>query len=392
MHHPLVRALAALLFLFCLPSLPVAAAPAHIDASRSHAQTGWWELRLALALDRAVPYRLTLRADPPRLVVELNDADLSAFDPRGLIGGGLLDARVEKAGNGVARLVLTLDRPRVVTEALLSPANPVLRLRLSPAGPEVFASAARPDVVGPTQTAPLPRGSGATYVMLDPGHGGIDPGAEHGGTNEARLMLAFALELRDVLEAAGFTVGLTREEDVFVPLETRISRAHAVGADVFLSLHADALAEGQASGATVYTLSTAASDRASAALAERHDRTDILAGVNLNGHDDRIAQVLVDLARTDTGPRAEHLADALVAAIGSGAGPLYKTPRRAAGFSVLKSPSMPSVLIELGYLSNPADFARIANPDWRARMAEAIATGLAVWQQDDAVAAVLRRR
>ncbi|KFI31975.1 N-acetylmuramoyl-L-alanine amidase [Haematobacter massiliensis] len=392
MHHPLIRALAALILLFCLPTLPLAAAPAHIDPGRSHAQAGWWELRLALALDRAVPYRLTLRADPPRLVVELRDADLSTFDPRILVGSGLQDARVERAGNRWARLVLTLDRPRMVTEALLSPADPVLRLRLSPVRAEVFAAAVGAETGEPTQTAPPSRLTRAAYVMLDPGHGGIDPGAEHGGTNEARLMLLFAVELREVLEAAGFTVSLTREEDVFVPLETRISRAHLAGADVFLSLHADALAEGQASGATVYTLSSSASDRASAALAERHDRTDILAGVNLSGHDDRIAQVLVDLARTDTGPRSEQLADALVAAIGSGAGPLYKTPRRAAGFSVLKSPSIPSVLIELGYLSTPADFARIANPAWRAQMAASIAAGLSVWQQDDAAAAVLRRK
>ncbi len=127
-------------------------------------------------------------------------------------------------------------------------------------------------------------------------------------------MLTFARELKEALvRDGGRHVVMTREEDVFVPLETRISIARAAGADVFLSLHADALAEGEAVGATIYTLSDEASDEASATLAERHDRDDLLAGVDLTEQDDLVAGVLMDMARTETAPRTDRLAEALVA-------------------------------------------------------------------------------
>ena len=139
-------------------------------------------------------------------------------------------------------------------------------------------------------------------VMLDPGHGGIDPGAENRGIKEADLMLLLARELKDTLLRTGdYDVLLTREADVFVSLEDRVRLAHQRGADVFISLHADALAHGVAHGARIFTLSDAASDAASAALAERHDRLDILSGIDLNGADDVVTDVLLDLARLETG-------------------------------------------------------------------------------------------
>lgn len=384
--------LAALAAVFLIPVVSAGAgAPVRVDPVHTFVEKGWRKLDLSIALSEAVPYRLTLLADPPRLAIDLRGVDLGAFNPDQLRADEV-SATVEPAPAGWSRLVLRLDRPRLVAEALLSPDDPVLRVKLAPASDKEFAARAQPapgPVLSPRIDAGRPQ---RLLVMLDPGHGGIDPGAEHGGTNEARLMLTFATELRALLEAAGYDVAQTRDTDVFIPLESRISRAHEAGAGVFMSLHADALAEGQATGATVYTLSEAASDRASAQLAERHDRDDIISGVDLKGHDDGIARILVDLARTDTRPRSEALADELVAAIGAGAGPLYKTPRRGAGFSVLKSPSIPSVLVELGYLSNPADFARISDPAWRARMARAIVGGLDVWTGRDAGTAALRRR
>lgn len=141
-------------------------------------------------------------------------------------------------------------------------------------------------------------------VALDPGHGGINSAAERDGYSEARLMMVFARELKEVLlRDGGFKVSLTREDDSFVPLETRISIADMAKAQVFLALHADALAEGEAVGAIVYTLADDASDKASATLAERHTRDDLLAGIDLSQQDDEVATVLMDMARAQTTPR-----------------------------------------------------------------------------------------
>jgi N-acetylmuramoyl-L-alanine amidase len=229
-------------------------------------------------------------------------------------------------------------------------------------------------------------------VVLDPGHGGIDPGAERDGHTEADLMLTFARVLKEeFLRQGGALVVLTRDEDGFVPLETRISIARAAGAHVFLSLHADALAEGQASGATLYTLSDEASDKAAAKLAERHDRDDLLAGVDLTDQDDLVAQVLMDMARTETAPRIDRLAGALEGAIKAEGLPMHRRPRQAGGFSVLKSPDIPSVLIELGFLSSSRDMRRLTDPEWRARMARAIRAGVMAWAAEDAALATLPR-
>ena len=147
---------------------------------------------------------------------------------------------------------------------------------------------------------------------------------------------------------------------------------------MFLSLHADAIAEGRASGATIYTLSDTASDEASRKLAERHDRDDLLAGVDLSAQDDVVAGVLMDLARAETGPRSDRLADALVAGLGATVG-LHKRPHLQADFSVLKSPDSPSALIELGFLSSDKDRARLNDPAWRARAQAGIRDALTAW-------------
>ncbi len=203
----------------------------------------------------------------------------------------------------------------------------------------------------------------------------------------------FARELRDGLRrAGGFEVVLTRDDDVFVPLEARQSIARTAGADVFISLHADALAEGRASGATIYTLSETASDIASEKLAERHDRADLLAGVDLSDQDDVVAGVLMDLARTETAPRSDRLADALVAGLDQSIGNLHKRPRLEASFSVLKAADIPAVLIELGFMSSERDLDNLRDADWRARAAAGVRDALRAWVVADAAEASLLRQ
>ena len=280
----------------------------------------------------------------------------------------------------------------------------LLRLRLAPTSPEAFAAAAgappsavfRETRAAPTVRRPAhPRAATRPMVVLDPGHGGIDPGAEAGGLVESHLVLGFARDLKERLLRTGLAdVALTRDEDVFVPLETRITLARQAGADLFVSLHADALAEGtgSASGATIYTLSREASDAASQALAERHNRDDLLAGIDLSETEDEIALVLMDLARRETAPRSEALAGAIVAGFREAGVKVNSRPHRAAAFSVLKSPDFPSVLVEIGFLSSARDRARLADPEWRAKAAQGLSDALVAWIAEDAAQARLVRQ
>jgi N-acetylmuramoyl-L-alanine amidase len=347
---------------------------------------------ITLAISQPVPWRLRMLDDPPRLVLDTREVDWT--------GSAALElpARVPalRAGSfrpGWSRLVVELIGPQRVTrsEMTTGPEGAVIRIALAPTDAASFAAeAARPDLpewAAPDLAevmAPLPEGNGPLVVVLDPGHGGIDPGAEREGQSEADLMLTFARELKDLLVRDGrFAVVLTRDDDIFVPLETRTSIARAAGADVFLSLHADALAEGEAQGATVYTLADEASDAASAALAERHDRDDLLAGIDLSEQDDVVAEVLMDMARTETEPRRDRLADAIVLAIQAADIRMHRHPRQGSGFSVLKSPDIPSVLLEVGFLSSARDFDRLVDPTWRAKMAGAILKALVAWDAED---------
>lgn len=198
-------------------------------------------------------------------------------------------------------------------------------------------------------------------------------------------MLTFARALKEALLRDGrFTVVMTRDDDVFVPLEARISIARAAGATVFLSLHADALAEGEAQGATIYTLSDEATDEAAQTLAERHDRDDLLAGLDLSAQDDLVVTVLMDMARTDTAPRVDRLATALEAAIKAAKLKMHRHPQQKAGFSVLKSPDIPSALLEVGFLSSSRDLKRLGDAEWRGKMAAALVAGLGAWADEDA--------
>jgi N-acetylmuramoyl-L-alanine amidase len=161
---------------------------------------------------------------------------------------------------------------------------------------------------------------------------------------------------------------------------------------LFISIHADALAEGRAEGATVYTLSDTASDAASAALAEQHDRADLLEGIDLAGTEDAVANVLMDLARTETAPRARAFADLLVQEIEVAGVQLHPRPRGEAGFTVLKAADMPSVLLEIGFLSDAGDLQNILDPVWREQMQGAITAAILEWAERDAARSALLRQ
>lgn len=377
--------------------LPVAAqdlsALARMDAGASAIFGSGDELQVTLVLSQPVPWRLRFLDGPPRLILDFREVDFTALDKVPVAADSVVDLRAGVFRQGWSRLVMELAGPmKVVSAEMVTDGAAQLKLHLAPDDPTDFARLAAapepPEWSLPKPAAlpaPVKKPGGPLVVVLDPGHGGIDPGAERDGLNEANLVLTFARELKELLlRDGGFEVVMTRDQDVFVPLETRISIAHAAGADVFLALHADALAEGEAVGATVYTLADAASDAASAALAERHDRDDLLAGVDLTEQDDLLAEVLMDMARAETAPRTQRLADDLVAAIKAEGLKMHRHPHQEAGFSVLKSADIPSILLELGFLSSAGDLARLQDAEWRGKMAAAIRDGLKTWAKADA--------
>ncbi len=366
---------------------------ARLSAGQSRITGDAARLELTLSISQPVPWRVRMLDGPPRLVLDVREVDWTGID--GLARPAVVrDLRAGVFRPGWSRLVVELDGPWIIAQSEMQTAEgaAAIRLALVPAAPEVFAAeAARPepaDWAAPKVTdlpPPVAQGGGPIVVVLDPGHGGIDPGAEKDGQTEARLMLTFARELKEALLRDGrFKVVMTRDDDVFVPLETRMTIARAARADVFLSLHADALAEGEAQGATVYTLADEASDAAAQALAERHDRDDLLAGLDLSAQDDLVVTVLMDMARTETQPRVDRLAAALVGAIKGAELRMHRHPHQEGGFSVLKSPDIPSALVEVGFLSSARDLKRLTDPDWRARMVAALVAGLGTWAEEDA--------
>jgi N-acetylmuramoyl-L-alanine amidase len=348
---------------------------------------------LHLALSQSTPWRVRILDQPPRVVLDFREVDWTGIGEMPQTSALVKALHAGTFRPGWSRLVLELSRPMIVTKAgMLTGADTAVEVTLASADSVTFArQAGQPDPDGwalPKAT-PLPEpatpGQGPLIIVLDPGHGGIDPGAERDGHTEARLMLTFARELKDLLlRDGGAEVILTRDDDVFVPLEARISAARAAGATLLLSLHADSLAEGEAVGATIYTLSAGASDAASQALAERHNRDDLLAGIDLSAQDDLVAGVIMNMARNETAPRTGRLAIALETAIKGADIKMHRHPRQEAGFSVLKSPDIPSVLVELGFLSSAADLKRLTDRDWRAKMALALRDGIRAWAAEDA--------
>ena len=387
--RPLLFALLAFVVL-AVPALADPSDVAQVDPADSVLRDTGDAVELTLSLSQPVTWRVFVVDAPRRLVLDLNGADWpDSLSDKSDLAGPLEMSRFDSEWS---RLVVPLAAPLVIEQAALETdlagGSARLTVALRAVSEAAFADHAKPaDAVMPTESPTRPvQETSRLRVMLDPGHGGVDPGAEAEGLIEADLMLTFARELRAVLERQGrYTVALTRQDDSFVPLEARITAARSFGANLLLSLHADALPEdaGQASGATVYTLSDEASDKASQLLAERHDRSDLIAGVDLEDQGDEIAIVLMDLLRRETAPRGDELAGLLVDAFRSETGHVSSRPVRRAGFSVLKAPDFPSVLLELGFLSSSADRARLADPAWRKDAALAIQKALNDWSASD---------
>ena len=379
---------------------------ARVDAAKSQVSDLGGGLVVDLYLSQAVPYRVFTLDDPRRLVLDFREVDWRGVSREAMLNAdNASDLRFGPLRPGWSRMVVDLAGPVTVSEAGMQVAEStglaVLRVVLDPASAADFAARAGAPVDAEWQalaqtdtTANAPEiVDGPMIVAIDAGHGGIDPGAEREGVREADVVLALAIEVADAINRTGrMRAILTRDADFFVPLDERMTIARAAGVTAFISLHADALEEGGARGASVYTMSQEGLDEASERMAERHDRGDLLAGVDLQGNDDRIATVLMDLARLETEPAGLRLADALVVGLRGAGVPLNSRSRRRAKLGVLNAPDFASVLVELGFLSSKADRAALSSPISRAPMVAGIVSALTTWADAQAASAPLLRQ
>ncbi|WP_247887139.1 N-acetylmuramoyl-L-alanine amidase [Azospirillum sp. SYSU D00513] len=385
--------------------------------------------RFVLELSESVPFTVAVLSDPYRVVVDLPDMAWPGSAP--VYGGkGLIKRYAFNASElGGRRLVLETDGPVRVREAFLLPPkegygprfvldvergsrSDVRPAPASPASPATLPSANLPApkpavpsapraVPAPLETetasrvdvtpvaamtVPVPpvsplrtqRSAGKPLIVIDPGHGGADPGAVGvGGVFEKEITLAMARELKRQLEATGrYRALLTRDKDVFVRLRDRVTVAREADADLFVSLHADSIGSTNVRGLSIYTLSDKASDREAEMLAAKENRADAIAGLNLVAENDQVVSILIDLAQRDTMNQSKRFASMALQSLKKAVTLLPTNPHRQAGFAVLTAPDVPSVLVEMGYLSSSKDTDLLTSPDYRRRMGAALIKGV----------------
>jgi N-acetylmuramoyl-L-alanine amidase len=358
------------------------------------------QTRFVLDLDKAIPFRAFALADPYRVVVDLPQINFRLGAGAGTAGRGLIKAfRYGLVMPGGSRIVFDLAGPAKIAKSyVLEAANgqpPRLVLELEEIDRASFAQSLtaegppdlKPAIADATATVPAeastpPKPAAAPdlrpVIVIDPGHGGIDNGTQASGTTEKELVLGFGLALRDRIEKSGkYRVVMTRTDDTFIPLADRVKAARSQSAALFVSIHADALPrrEGDAQGATIYTLSDKASDAEAERLADMENKADAIGGVNLTEEPTEVADILIDLAQRETRTFSNRFARLLMGEMKTTVR-MHKHPLKSAGFKVLKAPDVPSVLIELGYVSNKGDLEHLVSEDWRSRtvgsMAQAI--------------------
>lgn len=320
---------------------------------------------------------------PHRLVIDL-DATQFIFEPEALKPNRMVDAvRFGNLDAKRSRLIFEMRGPFSVGEVNLQDPDPAgvrkLSINLKAANASEFDAAlaeqqmstAATGEVAVAKTAPLAKERFS--IVLDPGHGGIDGGAKGvGGTSEKEITLSFAKELKAKLEATGrYDVTMTRDDDRFVRLDERVRFARSAHADLFISIHADTIRYKGVRGSTVYTVSDEASDAEAAELADRENLSDQVAGIAVEEENPEVADILVELIRRETHGFSVNFARQLVKNLSSVTA-MIKNPHRHAGFRVLRAPDVPSVLLELGYLSNEKDEAQLLDPEWRGRMADTV--------------------
>lgn len=380
------------------PAEPAADLPSVLDARVSETEE---RARLIIDLGAKTEFALVSLDEPARLAIDVRAGQIRIEEPVAPAGEGLIDAfTLEQAAPDRVRTTLVLDSPAQVQQAYVldafadQPAR--LVVDIIPATPEIFAENVARDLAasqngqagadpsepttaeapivqpGPVETRPL--------VVIDPGHGGIDSGAEaSNGIKEKDIVLAFSKRLQEILVDSGkFEVALTREDDSFLRLEERVQLARRNKADLLISIHADSFQQPEVRGASIYTRDENATDTLDAVLAEQENKADIIAGFAAPQMAPQVVDILVDLMRREMRVQSFMAARSIVDALEPSV-QLRRFPVRQADFFVLQAPDVPSILVELGFLSNLDDIANLTEGNWQDRTAEAIARGLTAY-------------
>ncbi len=383
-----------LMSLYCAPLMAQEGGEAPVVVHGARTDGNDKKAEFILDVSEPVAFSVFALEGPYRLVIDLPDMTFQMEQGIGLVERAMVkNFRFGSFGHSGSRVVLDLSKPTKVGKAYTLPSvdgNPArLVIEMASVSKKEFAEQALRDVIriradGKRDTAPMTPSAAADKVadavedsrpliVLDPGHGGIDTGAvSSSGAHESTIVLEFAKALRDVLvKEKHFRVLLTRDRDRFISLGGRVAFAREKKADLFLSIHADIVKEHYVRGATVYTLSDKASDAVAHTLAQQENRSDLIAGLEIEETDDVVADILIDLTRRETANHSALYSRTLVGALKSSVR-LSKTPERSAGFRVLKAPDIPSVLLELGYLSNKEDRADLLSDSWRDKAIKSI--------------------
>ena len=352
---------------------------------------------LRLKLDEAVPFKVYSLNHPNRIVLELNTEthkNLNDFDIKSspLLG----EMKFEKLVDGWVAISIYIGKPAKVQNLTMKPnkldASKVeLSFELFPIVQyefdrivEIFSGTITDEPAVTIENNFYDNENNKLIVVIDPGHGGLDPGAQVKTVREADLMLSLAqVVVEEVKRLDNTEVILTRTNDQFTSLDKRLMLAVQAGADLFISLHADTVEKGKASGATVYTLSQEASDQASARLAARHGGNELISGVDLTGADTAVTTALMGLLRQENTVRSNAFSKSIIKNLEYLSIKLNPKPSRKANFSVLKLPSVPSVLIETGFMSTSSDLQNLQDRDWAEKFALAISSGILEWVAGD---------
>lgn len=375
---------------FCL-SLPLVAAEIRPEnTSLTRYERG---LTLTLGLDKAHPFRVYTLDNPRRLMVDLGATDVSSMP--GNLATNIPEVDALRAGVfqvNESRIVLDLTVPLVVESALANldqNGAPQIQIKLVRTSGTLFAQHSNEKharLWRPAQLSPLVLGdAGLPLIAIDAGHGGIDVGASQGNTYEKDIALQISFVLRDtLLESGRYRVVLTRETDIFIPLGERVEIARRAGAVAFISLHADVVTRGRARGTTVYSLSEPDSDQDGITIASIENRADLVAGISMQGEDDQITQVLLQMAHRETDALSNRFADVVAESLWFQNETKIRSRRMSGGFRVLRAPDIPSVLIELGFMSDEIDLENLQDIVWQRAMSDSLLEALNIWMPVEA--------
>ncbi len=348
--------------------------------------------RLVFDADSKFDYNVFLLTSPKRLVIDVKDSKVNSRLEQGVEKNNILsNIRVASTSDGDARIAFDLKQPAIVKKAFMLPPQSsfgwrfVVDLELSTekefathvGNQHAFISNHSSKNNKNSSQKVASKNNAKKIIVLDPGHGGQDPGAIGcSGVYEKNITLAMARELKKILDKDGrYKVYLTRNRDVFIPLRERVRIARRHKADLFLSIHADSALNKNAKGLSVYTLSETASDKEAAALAERENKADVIAGMDFAEHSKEVSDVLINLAQRETMNRSSEFANFMVQEMRKSVKLLDNT-HRFAGFAVLKAPDVPAVLLEMGYLSNRNEERLLRQDKYRKKLAKSTSVAI----------------